>query len=122
VSASPRVLVVDDDESIRQFIEMALRDDGYEVATAPDGAEALLMVRSFAPQLVLLDMRMPTMDGWNFAAAYRGQPEPRAPIIVVTAARDPAEYALEIEADAYLAKPFDLHELRALVARFLRGG
>lgn len=108
---SRRVLVVDDDESIRQFIEMALRDDGFEVAVAPEGATALLEAAVFKPDVILLDMRMPGVDGWTFAEAYRAGPGPHAPILVLTAARDAEEYAVAIRADAVLAKPFDLAEL-----------
>jgi DNA-binding response OmpR family regulator len=108
---SRRVLVVDDDESIRQFIEMALRDDGFEVAVAPEGATALQEAAAFKPDVILLDMRMPGVDGWTFAETYRAGPGPHAPILVLTAARDAEEYAEAIRADAVLAKPFDLAEL-----------
>lgn len=107
----PRVLVVEDDESIRQFIEMALNDDGFEVAVAEEGAAALEEVARFRPEVILLDMRMPGVDGWSFAQAYRASPQPRAPILVLTAARSAEASAAEIEADAFLAKPFELSEL-----------
>lgn len=110
-----RVLVVDDDASIRQFLHMALTDRGYHVVTAEHGKAALEAIREAPPSLVLLDMRMPMMDGWSFAAAYRELPGPRAPVIVLTAARDAAEYASQIEADAFLAKPFSLSDLFRLV-------
>lgn len=116
---SPRVLVVDDDESIRQFIEMALGDDGFEVALAEEGADALAAAERFKPDVILLDMRMPGVDGWRFAEAYRAGPGPHAPILVLTAARDAAEYAAEIRADAYLAKPFELAELLRLMKRLI---
>jgi two-component system, chemotaxis family, chemotaxis protein CheY len=112
------VLVVDDDPTIRQFIQMALVDHGYEVLTAEDGQAALDLLRSNRPDLILLDMRMPVMDGWAFSRAYRTAGLPPSPIVVLTAARDAAQYAREIEADAYLAKPFDLRELMVLVHRF----
>jgi DNA-binding response OmpR family regulator len=102
---------VDDDESIRQFIEMALDDDGFEVAVAAEGASALQAAARFQPDVILLDMRMPGVDGWSFAEAYREAPGPHAPILVLTAARDAEAYAAEIRADAFLAKPFDLAEL-----------
>jgi two-component system, OmpR family, response regulator len=111
----PRVLVVDDDESIRQFIEMALADDGFDVALAEDGESALAAAAHFRPDVILLDMRMPGVDGWRFAEAYRAEPGPHAPILVLTAARDAAESAAEIRADAYLAKPFELAELLRLL-------
>jgi two-component system, chemotaxis family, chemotaxis protein CheY len=112
------VMVVDDDATIRQFIQMALGDQGYEVLTAEDGQAALELLRHNRPALILLDMRMPIMDGWAFSRAYREAGLPHAPIVVLTAARDAAQYAREIDADAYLAKPFDLRELMMLVHRF----
>jgi DNA-binding response OmpR family regulator len=119
LSAPKRILVVDDDESIREFVEMALTDDGYEVATAADGADALEVLKDFDAALILLDMRMAGMDGWSFARAYKDLPD-RAPILVLTAARDAAVSAAEIEADAFLAKPFELRQLLGLVARLVK--
>ena len=113
-----RVLVVDDDASIRQFLHMALTDRGYHVVTAEHGRAALEAIAEAPPSLVLLDMRMPMMDGWSFAAAYRALPGPRAPVIVLTAARDAAAYASQIQADAFLAKPFTLSDLFRLVTTF----
>ena len=118
---SATVLVVDDDAAIRQFVEMALADQGYRVLTAEHGQAALQVLGSASPGLILLDMRMPVMDGWAFAKAYRRTSPPHAPIVVLTAARDAALYARQIEADAFLAKPFDLRDLMALVARFADG-
>src|ERR671933_1253799 len=111
MSAPTRVLVVDEDSTIRDVIALALSDAGYEVIEANDGAAALALVRQRPPDVILLDMRMPIMDGWEFAQAYRHLPGPHAPVIVVTAASDPAERAAEIKADGYLAKPFQLDDL-----------
>jgi two-component system chemotaxis response regulator CheY len=86
--------------------------------TAEHGKAALEAIHEAPPDLVLLDMRMPMMDGWSFAAAYRQLPGPRAPVIVLTAARDAAEYASQIQADAFLAKPFTLSDLFQLVKTF----
>ena len=119
MTGGKRVLVVDDDESIREFVEMALTDDGYDVATADDGASALEVLKDFAPEVILLDMRMAGMDGWSFARAYKELPD-RAPILVLTAARDAALSAADIEADAFLAKPFELRDLLGLVARLVK--
>lgn len=113
-----RILLVDDDESICEFVRMALHDAGYEVATAANGQVALELLPSFSPGLILLDMRMPHMDGWQFSRAYREAPGPHAPIVVVTAARDAAQSAFEIRADAHLAKPFRLTDLIEIVHRF----
>jgi DNA-binding response OmpR family regulator len=119
VTQGKRVLVVDDDESIRDFVEMALTDDGYVVATAADGARALEVLKDFDAAVILLDMRMAGMDGWSFARAYKELPD-RAPILVLTAARDAALSAADIEADAFLAKPFELRDLLGLVKRLVK--
>jgi CheY-like chemotaxis protein len=118
----PRVLLVDDDESIRDFVRIVLSDAGYEVATAEDGQAALELLAGWSPSLILLDMRMPRMDGWQFSRVYRERPEPHAPIVVLTAARDAAASAAEIQADAHLAKPFHLADLVHLVNRYTAGG
>jgi CheY-like chemotaxis protein len=116
--AQAHILVVDDDTSIRSFVEMALDGEGYSVSTATNGAQALAVTDQVHPDLILLDMRMPIMDGWTFARRYRSQAGPHAPIVVITAATDAGERAAEIEADGYLGKPFDLDELLGLVLRY----
>jgi CheY-like chemotaxis protein len=117
--ARRRVLVVDDDDGIREFVGMTLSDEGYEVLTAGDGYEALECILAARPDLILLDIRMPIMGGAEFMQAYRNTPEPRAPVIVLTAARNAGDSAARIEADAYLPKPFELEELLELVQRFV---
>src|SRR5215211_7108697 len=81
-----RILVVDDDENIRQIVRMCLSDEGYEVAEAENGLAALNAVAEFRPSLILLDMRMPIMDGWEFARRYREGPGPHVPLIAFVAA------------------------------------
>ena len=119
MSALKRVLVVDDDESIRAVVELALSDGGYEVAEAADGAAALTLIDKTAPDLILLDMQMPTMDGWAFAQVYHQRPGPHAPVIVLTAALDAAARAAEIQAEGYLGKPFELADLYACVKQYV---
>ena len=114
------ILVVEDDELILNAVESTLAGEGYRVMTAPDGAAALDLVERQAPALILLDMMMPIMDGWAFARAYRKQAGSRAPIVVMTAAADAARRAADVDADAYLAKPFNLDELISLVGRLTR--
>jgi CheY-like chemotaxis protein len=111
------ILVVDDDEVIVSSIEMLLAEEGYPVVIAFNGREALERAERHLPRLILLDMKMPVMDGWAFAAAYRGRPGPHAPIVVMTAAHDSRSRAAEIAADAYIAKPFDLDHLLDIVRR-----
>ena len=116
------ILVVDDDEIILSTLALCLEDEGYAVVAASNGKEALQRVEREHPRLILLDMKMPVMDGWAFAAAYRERPGPHAPIIVMTAARDARSRAAEIAADGCLAKPFDLDRLLDLVRRYAAQG
>lgn len=116
---SRRILLVDDDESIRQFVALALSDAGHEVVTAENGRDALALAARSRPDLIVLDLRMPVMDGWAFAQEYRATPRPHAPIVVLTAARDAAQSAAEVQAEACLAKPFALADLLAVVAGLL---
>ncbi len=123
-----RVLVVDDDPLIREALAAALDDEGLEPVTAPDGAAALARLgqqaRAGEPPFaaILLDMRMPIMDGWAFAEAYRRLPAPRAPIVVLTAAQDAVGDLQHLGARAILAKPFDLDALLAIVDECVRDG
>jgi two-component system, chemotaxis family, chemotaxis protein CheY len=115
MSLAPRILLVDDDESIRDFISQALADEGYEVATAAQGAAALEIVDDNQPNLILLDLRMPVLDGWGFLAAYRNKPGPHAPVVALTASHDKTAATLPPGVSAVIAKPFDLYELLDLV-------
>jgi CheY-like chemotaxis protein len=112
------VLVVDDDPSLRDLMDWGLSDLGYRVATAPDGLAALEVVEKERPCLIFLDMRMPVLDGWGFAKRYREASGQQAPIVVVTAARDAAEWARQIDAVDYLAKPFDINALVEKTVRY----
>ena len=111
------VLVVDDDEMIRAVVRDALEYDGYRVVTAEDGAAGLAALDEIEPCVVLLDMRMPVLDGWGFSRAYRAG-DHRAPIVVMTAAENAEHWRREVGGDACLAKPFDLDGLLALVDRY----
>lgn len=91
--------------------------EGFPVETARDGLEALRLLEACAPRLVLLDMRMPRLDGWGFARALRERGQD-LPIVVMTAARDARRWADEIGARGYLAKPFELGDLLETVRRF----
>src|SRR5579883_981667 len=105
------VLVVDDDTAIRGLVETVLVDEGYEVATATNGRHALEVLASVKPEVILLDIFMPVMNGPDFAAAYRQMPGPHAPIVVITAGLDGVQKARDIAADGLLTKPFDLQDL-----------
>jgi CheY-like chemotaxis protein len=104
------ILVVDDERDIRSTVAEMLELEGYEVDEAANGADALEMVERRPPDVILLDMRMPVLDGWGFAAELR-QRGSRIPIVVMTAARDAARWADEIAANGALAKPFAFEDL-----------
>jgi len=110
------VLVVDDDPTIRATVSDILELEGYKVSTATNGAEALREVERGHPDVVVLDMRMPVMDGWSFARELH-QRDLDVPILVVTAAQNARVWANEIDAAGYLAKPFDLLDLLDAVER-----
>lgn len=113
------VLIVEDDPDLLSLVAMILRDAGYDVAAAEDGLQALARIEERMPGVILLDMRMPVMNGWEFAREYRARFARAAPIVVVTAAEDARARAQEIGADAWLEKPFDLDDVVRTVARFL---
>lgn len=115
-----RVLVVDDEQTIRDVVADALKLEGYPVSTAPNGAEALRLVDKENPTMVLLDMRMPVLDGWEFSRELRRRGY-RMPVVVLTAAQNAKRWAEEIGAAGYLAKPFDLDDLLRIVERFCLG-
>lgn len=115
-----RVLLVDDDADIRRVIAYVLADEGYEVVEASDGQAALQLVSTQHPDIILLDMKMPGIDGWEFARLYRELYHRQAPIIVLTAAQDVEQRAADIKAEAYLSKPFDLEGLVERVAEVAR--
>ncbi len=116
------VLVVEDDADLVSLMELVLSDAGYRVRTAPEGGAALARVAEEMPGLILLDMRMPGMNGWEFAREFRARHGHPCPVVVVTAAENARRRAEEVGADAWLAKPFDLDDVLALVSRFLGPG
>jgi CheY-like chemotaxis protein len=111
-----RVLVVDDEPDIRATVSAMLETEGYAVDLAANGADALVTLEASQPDLILLDMRMPVLDGWGFAAELRRRGH-QVPIVVMTAARDAARWADEIAADGFVAKPFRYDDLIGAVER-----
>jgi DNA-binding response OmpR family regulator len=113
------VLVVEDDADLAALVEMIVAEAGYDVRRASDGAEALARVEEEMPALILLDMRMPGMNGWEFAREFRARWGRAAPIVVVTAAEDARQRAREIDADGWLEKPFEIEDVLSTLHRFL---
>jgi len=112
-----RVLVVDDDTSIRKMIVAALKRDGYSFVEAANGLEALDLMRSEKPDVVVLDLMMPVLSGWDVLRERSHDAELRGiPVIIVSANRDPAvATAVDQGICAFLPKPFDIGALSALV-------
>lgn len=115
-----RILIVDDEASIRRILETRLNMVGYEVMTASDGEEALEAFSKFVPDLVILDVMMPKLDGYGVTKEIRKTSE--TPIIILTALGDVSERitGLELGADDYVIKPFSPKELEARVKSVLR--
>lgn len=114
----PRVLVVDDDPDIRSTIQQILLVEGYTVMEAGNGAEALAALDGPRPAVILLDLMMPVMDGWEFRRRLLEHPASQTPVIIVSADRDISRKAASIAAQGYIAKPFDLDVLLHEVGRF----
>ncbi len=116
-----RVLVVDDERSISELLTVALRYEGFEVASAADGNEALERWEEFRPELIVLDVMMPGLDGFEVAKRL-GERRNEAPIIFLTA-RDTTDdkiRGLTIGGDDYVTKPFSIEELVARIRAILR--
>lgn len=115
-----RILVVDDDESLREMIRIHLAAAGYEVQTAADAIAAGHLVLAAPPDLILTDVRMPHMDGFEFVAALRADETlPRIPVIFLTSVEDGIERGRQLGAAGYLVKPVRADKLLALVAEHL---
>lgn len=109
------ILIVEDDPDILDVEADALTRKGYKVLKAHNGEDALEELDKALPQLILLDMRMPVMDGWTFTQIVRDRYGRGIPIVVVTAADDSKLRAAEVGADADLGKPFELEQLYEVV-------
>lgn len=120
--AAPLVLVADDDEDILGLVSFRLERSGYEVAAAKDGEEALRLARELSPALVVLDVMMPRLDGYEVTRRLRDDEATREiPVILLTARAQEADVARGFEsgADDYLRKPFSPQELAARVQAVL---
>jgi two-component system chemotaxis response regulator CheY len=114
------VLVVDDDPDILEALSEILEAEGFEIRRARNGKEALERLEPDPPQLILLDLMMPVMDGWEFAQRMRQRPSVASiPLIVLSADRNVGSKATDIGAVGHLAKPFELNDLLDMVRRAL---
>jgi DNA-binding response OmpR family regulator len=115
------ILLAEDDPRLREGLIDTLEGDGYRVVAAADGAAALLLFQGERPDLVLLDVMMPELSGYDVCRAIRRQDE-RVPIIMLTAKGEEVDkvVGLQLGADDYVTKPFGIHELRARIAAVLR--
>ena len=112
----PLILVVDDDPDILEAVCDILESEGYRVGRARNGVEALECIEAERPDLILLDLMMPVMDGAAFSRTFRARyPAARIPVVVITADANP-DRAGEVGADGFLAKPFDIEALLAEVS------
>lgn len=117
------ILVVEDDEPVQQFVNMALSKEGYEVVVVPDGEAALEAINQQPPGLILLDIWMPTMDGYTFLTEYCARTDQDIPVIIMTAdyltfSNKEAEAAF----DGVLIKPFGFDDLLGCVSKYMQPG
>ena len=115
-----KVLMVEDDENIAQLLELYLEKDGFQVQIAGDGAAGLSANKTFQPDLILLDIMLPVMNGWAVCRSIRA--ESKVPIIMLTAKEETEDkvQGLELGADDYVTKPFEIKELIARIHAVLR--
>jgi DNA-binding response OmpR family regulator len=117
---SQTILVVDDDIELRNLVRSYLQQEGFQVVTAANGREALFVAREAKPDLIILDLMMPEMGGYDFVRVYGKEAD--TPIIILTARLEESDkvLGLELGADDYVTKPFSLRELTARVRAVLR--
>jgi len=117
-TAAPTVLVVDDEPQVVWMLRLSLEAEGYQTLSARDGRSALDEVRRHRPELMLLDIMMPVMDGWSVLEELQTLPASERPRVVVVSARaslrDRAK-AVELGADAFVPKPFNMDDLLRVV-------
>jgi CheY-like chemotaxis protein len=118
-----RILVVDDEEDVQVLVARILRDSGFDVDTASDGGEAIEKLRVVRPDLIVLDLMMPGIDGWGVLEHLKTTPDP-PPVVIVTARTDYGTFARGVREGgaAFVCKPFRFHELVATCQRLMLPG
>lgn len=119
--AGERILIVEDERAVARGLEYALQDEGFKVLSAETGEQALKIVRSQEPRLILLDIRLPDISGFDVCRQLRKEGK-RQPILMLTAMDEPLDkvLGLELGADDYVVKPYNLRELIARIRALLR--
>ena len=121
-SMKPRILVVEDDQDLRTILKLQLTSSGFEVAEAENGAEGFAAVQALPPDLVILDLMMPVMDGFGFLKRARSLKNLQGiPILILTASEDERHRlrGFQYRADLYMNKPYDLDELTENVRKLI---
>jgi len=122
--AGEPILIVDDNPANLKLARVLLTGEGYEVRTAADAEEALRVLQGFRPRLILMDLQMPGMDGFDLTRRLKGDPATQGMLILVLTAyamKGDEEKALAAGCDGYVPKPIDTRALPALIARYLAG-
>jgi CheY-like chemotaxis protein len=117
------ILIVDDNVMNLKLIRVLLAGEGYDVRTAGDAAEALAVLRTFTPRMILMDIQLPGVDGLELTRRLKAAPETRNVIVLALTAyamKGDAQRMLEAGCDGYIAKPIDTREFPATIARFLK--
>lgn len=118
-----KILVADDDSEVREFIKFTLKKEGHEIITASDGRETLKKIYEYKPDLVVLDVMMPIMDGYHICKVIREDPKyaPVPKVIIATARKDELDKKLSgiAGADAFISKPFKPEELVSEIKKVL---
>ncbi|MCD4813270.1 response regulator [bacterium] len=123
VKASKRILVVDDEEDIVKMIAYQLRAEGYQVKGAADGLEALEKVAEFTPDLIVLDIMMPKVDGWVVCHSVKGHVNTKNTRVIILSAKTQFTAKIKglyiLQADLYMTKPFELEDLSQNISNLL---
>jgi two-component system, OmpR family, alkaline phosphatase synthesis response regulator PhoP len=118
-----KILIADDEEDLRRVVELYLQSLGYEVFTAFDGLDAISMAQTEKPDLIVLDVMMPVLDGFEVARKLKAEAETREiPIVMLSAAgqKDSVQRGIEAGAREYMVKPFEPHKLAQVIGNILK--